>query len=115
VLLARIVAIEERLDTIEGRCNCPKIPDSCRTAGGGAVIGPCWRLPARNGAGRVSSSGQDLRAAGDVAVEVKRVNFCSRIPAFRWTTSGRQNADADGVHARDAAGVVVSRVTEGKP
>ena len=56
----------------------------------------------------------ELRAAGDVGVEVKRVNFSSRIPAFRWQTAEGKTQTQTG-YTRGSLQSLLSRVTEGKP
>ena len=86
VLLARIVAIEERLDAIEGS---PTIRKSRTVAEPLEVVQsrPVLEVASAEWCGPCQQFWADLKAAGDVGVEVRRVNFSSRIPAFRWTTS----------------------------
>ena len=86
VLLARIVAIEERLDAIEGSASVRK----SRTVAEPLEVvqsRPVLEVASADWCGPCQQFWADLRAAGDVGVEVRRVNFSSRIPAFRWTTS----------------------------
>ena len=86
VLLARIVAIEERLDAIEGGATVRK---SQTVAEPLEVVQakPVLEVASADWCGPCQQFWADLKAAGDVGVEVRRVNFSSRIPAFRWTTS----------------------------
>ena len=86
VLLARIVAIEERLDAIEGTATVRK----SRTVAEPLEVvqaKPLLEVASAEWCGPCQQFWADLKAAGDVGVEVRRVNFSSRIPAFRWTTS----------------------------
>ena len=86
VLLARIVAIEERLDTLEGKATAQK---SQAVAEPLEVVQakPVLEVASAEWCGPCQQFWADLRAAGDVGVEVRRVNFSSRIPAFRWQTA----------------------------
>ena len=86
VLLARIVAIEERLDTLEGRATVQKSETVAEPL---EVVQskPVLEVASADWCGPCQQFWADLRAAGDVGVEVKRVSFSSRIPAFRWQTS----------------------------
>ena len=86
VLLARIVAIEERLDAIEGKATVRK----SRTVAEPLEVvqsRPVLEVASAEWCGPCQQFWADLKAAGDVGVEVRRVNFSSRIPAFRWQTS----------------------------
>ena len=51
----------------------------------------------------------DLKAAGDVGVEVKRVSFSSRIPAFRWQTSDGKTQTQTG-YTRGTLRALLSKV-----
>jgi hypothetical protein len=113
VLLARIVAIEERLDAIEGGATVRKsriVEEPLEVVQSRPVLevasaewcGPCQQFWA------------DLKAAGDVGVEVRRVNFSSRIPAFRWQTSDGKLQTQTG-YTRGGLQALLSRVAEGKP
>ena len=86
VLLARIVAIEERLDAIEGGATVRK---SRTVAEPREVVQarPVLEVVSAEWCGPCQQFWADLKAAGDVGVEVRRVNFSSRIPAFRWQTA----------------------------
>jgi hypothetical protein len=114
VLLARIVAIEERLDAIEGGATVRKsrtVAEPLEVVQAKPVL-----EVASSGMVRALSAvlGTTCKAAGDVGVEVKRVNFSSRIPAFRWTTSDGKTQTQTG-YTRGTLQALLTRVTEGKP
>jgi hypothetical protein len=113
VLLARIVAIEERLDAIDGGAT---VQDSRTIAEPLEVVQarPVLEVASAEWCGPCQQFWQDLRAAGDVGVEVRRVNFSSRIPAFRWTTSDGKTQTQTG-YTRGTLRALLGRVTEGKP
>ena len=73
VLLARIVAIEERLDAIEGK---PTIRKPRTVAEPLEVVQakPVLEVASAEWCGPCQQFWADLKAAGDVGVEVRRVN-----------------------------------------
>ena len=113
VLLARIVAIEERLDTLEGD---PTVRKSRTVEEPLEVVQtkPVLEVASAEWCGPCQQFWQDLKAAGDVGVEVRRVSFSSRIPAFRWTMSDGKTQTQTG-YTRGGLQALLSRVTEGKP
>ncbi|NBS71138.1 hypothetical protein EBT31_19860 [bacterium] len=113
VLLARIVAIEERLDAIEAD---PTVRKSRTVAEPLEVVQsrPVLEVASAEWCGPCQQFWQDLKAAGDVGVEVKRVNFSSRIPAFRWTTSDGKTQTQTG-YTRGTLQALLGKVVEGKP
>ena len=113
VLLARIVAIEGRLDTLEGKAT---VQESRTVAEPLEVVQsrPVLEVASAEWCGPCQQFWQDLRAAGEVGVEVRRVNFSSRIPAFRWTTADGKTQTQTG-YTRGSLRSLLSRVTEGKP
>ena len=113
VLLARIVAIEERLDALEGAATVRK----SRTVEEPLEVvqsKPVLEVASADWCGPCQQFWAELRAAGDVGVEVKRVNFSSRIPAFRWQTAEGKTQTQTG-YTRGSLQSLLSRVTEGKP
>ena len=113
VLLARIVTIEERLDALEGAATVRK----SRTVEEPLEVvqsRPVLEVASAEWCGPCQQFWQDLRAAGDVGVEVKRVNFSSRIPAFRWQTSDGKTQTQTG-YTRGTLQALLVKVTEGKP
>ena len=113
VLLARIVAIEERLDTLEGKATVQKSETVAEPL---EVMQsrPVLEVASAEWCGPCQQFWSDLRAAGDVGIEVRRVNFSSRIPAFRWATSDGKTQTQTG-YTRGGLRALVDRVTEGKP
>ena len=108
VLLARIVAIEERLDAIEGKAT---VQDARTVEEPLEVVNakPVLEVASAEWCGPCQQFWADLRAAGDVGVEVKRVNFSSRIPAFRWQTSDGKTQTQKG-YTRGTLQVLLGKV-----
>ena len=112
VLLARIVAIEERLDAIEGG---PTVRESRTVAEPLEVVQsrPVLEVASADWCGPCQQFWADLRAAGDVGVEVKRVSFSSRIPAFRWQTADGKTQTQTG-YTRGTLRALVAKVVADK-
>ena len=112
VLLARIVAIEERLDAIEGD---PTVRKSRTVEEPLEVVQsrPVLEVASAEWCGPCQQFWADLRAAGDVGVEVKRVSFSSRIPAFRWQTADGKTQTQTG-YTRGTLRALVAKVVADK-
>ena len=112
VLLARIVAIEERLDAIEGD---PTVRKSRTVEEPLEVVQsrPVLEVASAEWCGPCQQFWADLRAAGDVGVEVRRVSFSSRIPAFRWQTADGKTQTQTG-YTRGTLRALVAKVVADK-